>query len=448
MSPPEPRKYNVLVFPCASGIAQEVLFALRDKKEFRLHGLNRAGANVGRSLFDNYHETEYDIAKTPDKLAAAIRSLVVRHGIDLIFPAFDDAQVYLKSRETELGVPVATSPVLTTQTCRSKRRTYDLLRDVVRVPTVFPADRPTFPAFAKPDCGEGSRGCFVLRTKEDLDSKQAVLASEEYVVTEYLPGDEFTVDCLSDQEGGLLFCAARKRTLARGGISVITETADRDVQALCKTMATNITGTLQLVGAWFFQVKRDADGHLCLMEVAPRIAGAMALHRFIGVNFAMLTSFIHLQHSVDVVFNAQIENATLYKVYGNTVTAPCLAARTHVYVDLDDTLIKWRDSRPAVNVRVVGFLYSAIETGRRVTLITKHAHCPLATLSKVRLCERLFDGIIHVPRDARKVDFMPDADAAMLVDDSFHERMECAKNNVLAFDVDCVESLSLGHVAP
>lgn len=66
MSPRQPTKYNVLVFPCASGIAQEVFFALRDKKEFELHGLNRAGANVGRSLFDNYHETEHDIVKTPE----------------------------------------------------------------------------------------------------------------------------------------------------------------------------------------------------------------------------------------------------------------------------------------------------------------------------------------------------------------------------------------------
>ena len=36
-----------------------------------------------------------------------------------------------------------------------------------------------------------------------------------------------------------------------------------------------------------FSIKKDYDGTLKLLEVAPRIGGTMATHRVIGVNFAL-----------------------------------------------------------------------------------------------------------------------------------------------------------------
>ena len=42
------------------------------------------------------------------------------------------------------------------------------------------------------------------------------------IVCEYLPGEEYTVDCFSDREHGLLFAGARVRRRTRNGISVNT----------------------------------------------------------------------------------------------------------------------------------------------------------------------------------------------------------------------------------
>ena len=39
-------------------------------------------------------------------------------------------------------------------------------------------------------------------------------------------------------------------------------------------------------GSWFFQMKRDSEGHLKLLEIAPRIGGTSSLYRIKGVNFS------------------------------------------------------------------------------------------------------------------------------------------------------------------
>lgn len=44
-------------------------------------------------------------------------------------------------------------------------------------------------------------------------------------------------------------------------------------------MAQTISERLKLKGAWFFQVKLATNGILILLEVAPRIAGTMAVNR-------------------------------------------------------------------------------------------------------------------------------------------------------------------------
>ena len=82
-----------------------------------------------------------------------------------------------------------TSPVETVETCRFKSRTYERLRDAVRCPTSVEKESLqtalAYPVFIKLDCGEGSKGCHIIRAPEDLK----VLASEDHIVLEYLPGD-------------------------------------------------------------------------------------------------------------------------------------------------------------------------------------------------------------------------------------------------------------------
>src|SRR5262249_38551114 len=160
-------------------------------------------------------------------------------------------------------------------TCRFKSRTYRCLADLIPVPRTFEAAEAVdrFPVFVKPDRGQGSEEARVVYDNDGLRSE--LRRRPDLLVSEYLPGDEYTIDCFSDSKIGLLFCRGRERLRVKSGISMSCR--GFHLQEF-ETWARAISDRLRLRGAWFFQMKRDAGGKPRLLEVGPRIAGAMCMH--------------------------------------------------------------------------------------------------------------------------------------------------------------------------
>src|SRR4030095_2061513 len=135
---------------------------------------------------------------------------------------------------------------------RSKTRTYRHLQGVVPVPSLYPDFRavPRYPVFVKPDKGQGSQHTHIVQDENRL---HLLLAERgDYVVAEYLPGEEFTIDCFSHRTLGLLYCAGRCRVRTRNGISMSSRFAPED-QDIFEQYARAISTKLVFHGAWFFQ---------------------------------------------------------------------------------------------------------------------------------------------------------------------------------------------------
>ena len=98
-------------------------------------------------------------------------------------------------------IPAAliTSPLQTCEITRSKTATYRALAGKVRVPRVYAsADRiDRYPVLVKPDRGQGSQGVHMVAAADELDD--ALREVRDPLICEYLPGEEFTVDCFSDR---------------------------------------------------------------------------------------------------------------------------------------------------------------------------------------------------------------------------------------------------------
>jgi len=280
----------------------------------------------------------------------------------------------------------------------------------------------------KPDCGQGSQGVTCVR--EPGEWAPALSGVKLPIICEYLPGDEYTVDCFSDRDQGLLFAKARIRKRIRNGISVNTMSA---LLPEAWSMAEIIGRTLALRGAWFFQLKRAADSELVLLEVAPRIAGAMAAHRVAGVNFPLLSIFEHERIPLRVKTNAgNIElDRALFNRYRHDIQF------NTTYIDLDDTLIL----NGKVNLLVIKFIYQCLNQEKKIILITRHRGDLEATLCKHHL-SHVFDEIIHVPENGRKADVIGKNDA-IFVDDSYSERMDVANHcGIRTFDCSMLELLT------
>lgn len=416
---------RVLVFPVGTEISFEIYAALKNEKWVELIGAAAGGISHAHFLFEKVFEVDH--VAEPTWLPQLI-DICVRERVRFILPAHDDAIVALARHAAKIPATIVTSDRETCEISRSKSKTYETLCDIVRTPRVYAADQvDEFPVFAKPDRGQGSADTRLIRNARDLET--ALVEVPQCLISEYLPGEEYTVDCFSDRDGGVLFAGARMRRRTRNGIAVNTICVDLP-EAF--DLAKKIQGRIPFRGAWFFQVKRARDGTLALLETAPRIAGSMAAHRVRGVNFALLGLYEAMRVPVQVrPLNIDVEmDRALTNRYKHNVDF------THVFVDLDDTLVV----KGHLNVELAAFLFRCATSGKPVVLITRHADDVTATLAKYRIAQ-LFDQVVHLLEGEPKSEHV-EGERPLFIDDSFRERAEVARaTNAWCFDLSMMEML-------
>lgn len=423
---------SILVFPCGSEIGLEIARAFEGIKHVELIG----GSSVddhGKFVFKKYVDNIPKVNE-PDFLKTMIE-IIDNYDIDYIFPAHDDVVVALAKVQQKLPCKVIGSPSHTAILSRSKVMTYKFFKSIISVPTVFTKedlqDEILYPLFLKPDVGQGSKGTYRVNNQQE-----AIFYLEKdpsLMILEYLPGEEYTVDCFSDTHGTLQFSGARQRKRISNGISVNTRIVeDSEIQMIAK----KINDHVFFRGTWFFQVKRNRNNKLTLLEIAPRIAGSMALYRMQGVNLPLLSYYCQkgipaeiLQNNIYVEMDRALNNRYLIDI-----------SYDHVYIDFDDCI--YFNNR--INELVIKFLFQCLNRGIRIYLITRHRGNIYDILTDLRI-EQIFDKIIHIKdRKEKKSDYIRHQHA-IFIDDSHLERRDVAMTLGLpVFSIDSLECLVNG----
>ncbi|MBU3607868.1 ATP-grasp domain-containing protein [Polynucleobacter nymphae] len=417
---------KVLVFPAGTEIGLEIYSALHSCKEVELFAAGQAISNHAELLYDNYHQIP---SIHSDQWLDELISVVKKLDIDYIFPAYDDVIVALSANREKIPATILIPSHEICLLTRSKSETYQKLKSVVKTPKVYKDtdDVVTFPVFIKPDKGQGSFGIKLVKSREEL--QQSIEEIESPIISEYLPGNEYTVDCFSDREKGLLFSGARQRLRMRNGIAVSTQIIESPI---FNSFAQKISDELSMQGAWFFQVKEDINSELTLLEIGPRIAGSMAANRVQGVNFPLLSIFEAERLPLSILKNSYpvLLDRALKNKYKKSIDFDS------VYVDFDDTILLGSQ----INLQVIQFLYKCVNKGIEIILITRHAGDLSKTLSKYRL-NHLFDKIIHLKKDEKKSSAITHKNA-IFIDDSFSERRDVQKvKKIPTFDCSMMEFL-------
>jgi ATP-grasp in the biosynthetic pathway with Ter operon len=423
------RPLNVLIYPSGAECSLEVWHSLKSVVNLRVFGASSRSDHGDLCYADPV--IELPNVQSPGFLQA-LHTAIVAHRIEAIFPCHDTVAEYLTVHRSEIPARVICSPAATATICRSKRALYSVFEPHGICPRVMP-DVPVhrdFPVFAKPDVGEGGKGAAQLADAQVYQYFFAQHQREAYVVTEYLPGEEHTVDCFTDRHGELRFVGPRTRERIWAGISVRTRAvADGPFRA----MATIINKVLALRGLWFFQTKRAANGDLKLLEVSTRVASSMGLHRARGVDLPLLALYDAFDHDVRL-------HAQAFPVLMDRALTPKFQLQVDydtVYFDLDDTLIV----RGRVNAAAIRLAYQCHAQGKQLVLITKHAHDPSATLALHHIAPQLFHRIVHLTADERKSDHVR-GPRAIFIDNAYRERAEVHEQcGVPVFDVSAIEAL-------
>lgn len=421
-------KIKVLIFPAEAENAFEVFQALRYAPRLTVWGAS-SRPGYGNVLFENYCDDLPYI--DDDEFIAVFNKFIEENSIDLIVPTHDDVAVYLAGAASTLKAGVVGSGVECAKICRDKRIFYTTFARETFCPKTYasPEEVCEWPVFLKPSKGQGGVGSLRVDDYETL--RGCWESTVDPVLCEFLPGEEYTVDCLSDRHGSLRFIGPRTRDVVRIGISFVSRVVQVDPEVMAIAEALN--RRLNPRGLWFFQIKRSKSGCLKLLEASCRPAGTMSVYRQLGVNLPLLAvydaigaDFRILKNDFQLTMRRRLHSSYELGIEYRTV-----------YVDYDDTLVVGG----MVNAILMHYIYKCVNRGKRVVLISKHPGNLEQDMRRNRVFPELFDEVIHLEGDANKADFVCDADS-IFIDNLFSEREQVFNRlGIPVFDVDAVEAL-------
>jgi carbamoyl-phosphate synthase large subunit len=109
-------------------------------------------------------------------------------------------------------------------------------------------------------------------------------AFPELLISEFLPGEEYSVDCLA-KAGESVLIIPRLRKKMQNGISIEGEIIEeKSIIAYCES----IIKELNLHGNIGIQVKKSMTGEYLILEINPRVQGTISAIIGAGVNLPVL----------------------------------------------------------------------------------------------------------------------------------------------------------------
>lgn len=421
-------KLNILIFPAGTEISFEIFNALKYSKFINLYGGTSVDCHA-QFVFERCIDG-FPFIDSQD-FVDHLNKVIDQYHIDYVYPAHDSVVLKLTEEQDKIHAKVITSSIDTVSICRSKSKTYEFFEGESFLPKVYSDinEVSQYPVFIKPSVGQGSVGAQKINNAAEY--KNATQNGEEYVICEYLPGCEYTIDCFTDINGKLRVAKMRQRERIRAGIAVRSRVIEAGNAIL--EIAERINSKLSFNGAWFFQLKKNLLGEFKLLEISPRIPGTMGVSRNLGINFPLLTIYNNLGYDVNLIENTNsilVDRAFISR-YETDISY------NHVYIDFDDTLIMG----DKVNVWLMTFLYQAKNKNKKIYLLTRHAKDISESLARFNISDSLFDEIVHIKDKTPKSDYIRFEDA-IFIDDSFAERKKVHdESGIPVFDLDMVESL-------
>lgn len=421
-------KTNVLIFPAGEINSVELHDALSHNVNINVFGASSVDRH-GPYVFKNYRGGLPFI--NASDFIEKFNNLLDEWKIDFVFPTHDTIALYLAEKQKDINAKVIVADTQTALICRDKKETYKLFADCDFCPKEYESFTE-FPVFIKPREGQGAKGACLIETAENVP---ADIQLEDYIISEFLPGEELTVDCLTDSKGNLCACLPRIRHRVMAGVSVAGETIEASEEVL--SIGNTINSRLNFLGLWYFQLKKDANGKYKLLEISTRCAGTMCLSRARGVNLPLLSVYASLGYQLNVFENPYnvIMDRTLisrYKIDYEYDT---------VYVDYDDTVVE----KDKVCIPVIQYIYQCKNQNKKVILITRHEEdhddSIVESLKAHHIDINLFDEIIKLTFKQKKSSII-NPDKAIFVDNAYAERKDIHDNlGIPVFDVEGIEVL-------
>jgi len=416
---------NILIFPSGSKIAKEIYDSLKFDNDINIIG---AEANDNNFTDFIYKNTIFNVPniKEEELLIKFLNKINIQYNIHYIFPAYDTVNWFLSKNKDKINCSIIVNSFDIYDICLHLNKTHEILNKSISLPLVYNENFVEYPCIIRPNEFYNRKLTYKVNTKEELEIYKTKI--NNYVILEYLPGEEFVVDCFTNKKGVLLFCQGRQRKKTSMGISVHSYESNINFTDI----ATKINSILKFNGAWFFEIKYDISGNYKLLKIFPRIANSMALYRNKGINFPLLTV---RQYEGDIIEKILYNryNIECYKIYENRYKIN--TNYQNCYIELDNTII----IKNQVNLEIIKLLYHLINQNKNIFLITRNNDVK-EILKKYKINDEIFNDIIIIKDNDKKSNFIKNN--SIYIDHSFKDRYDVyIYKNLNVYDIDMIESL-------
>jgi predicted ATP-grasp superfamily ATP-dependent carboligase len=424
---------NILIAPGTTLVAKEIHDSLILSKEINLFGAGYLMPEDVQQKF-NYDGYAYLPALDEEGVLGKLNEILEKFKIDFIFFAHDEWIYRFKDTEKLENSYVCKHPSETIDIASFKSRTYKHLKHLGFTPDVYRSldSAIEYPFIIKPDRGQGAKGFIRVDNDRQLEAFLSQNVDlNEVVISEFLPGEERTVDCFTDKNGSLLFASCRIRSVIENGLSSTTQ-IDTNPELL--EMALEINSQLSFKGAWFFQVRNDSNNAPKLLEIGCRVAGASGVQRAIGVNLSELWLYTTQDLPVSVLKNYLMPR----RIISDSSTVFLNQHFDQIYVDFDDCLFV----KGSLNIGLLRFLEAEKSKNVDLILISRHRGNLKSKVDALGI-GTLFTHIHHILDNSRKSAYFSRSGNILFIDDSYAERSDLADfTNVKSMD----PSIFNGHV--
>ncbi len=270
---------NVLILSAGGPAGYGVIKSLKDMCfDGRIISVDVDELAVGFYMSDEC----YVVPSTNNKkYIEEIYKIVNKENIDLIIPTGPDVEPISKNAHLFEG-KLFMSDYETIINCHNKWKFYNKCKGKFPLPKTFKGEYGDLRdyVFKRPISGSGSRGCKKINITDSSSWKEFPIPNMIY--SEYLSGQEYTIDVLCDMDSNPLVVIPRKRLQTKAGISSKGEIIKDDfIEKACFDMCK----FLKLKGPVCLQMKDDKNGNPKFIEVNPRFGGGTYFTTLAGVNF-------------------------------------------------------------------------------------------------------------------------------------------------------------------
>ena len=194
---------------------------------------------------------------------------------DIFYPWLDEELILISepSFPNSLKQKIVISPATTISLCLDKKsfHSYCISENIL-----VPLETNEVPAFIRRRYSRGGRGAQLIVDEELL---LAYKNTHDILSTEYIDGDEFTIDVLTDNNGQFISAVPRQR-ITKSNVSLCGR-VDMDEELI--EYAKHITQKFQFKGPINIQIIRS-NKNIYMIEINPRISGTCILSINAGLN--------------------------------------------------------------------------------------------------------------------------------------------------------------------